>query len=151
MPPTVLQRLGEQLAPLVSVLGAGGAHVVQYGHGLAQPVHRRADIDEVGPVSAAVARSAGSSPSSTRCGPAARAVSISEYAAHVVPGLLQKKDYARAVLSLDTLLSGEEQLEERVAARLGRQERLASSDRPNLWVVLDEAVLRRPVGGRAVR
>ncbi|MET7766483.1 hypothetical protein ABZS71_32555 [Streptomyces sp. NPDC005393] len=48
MPPTVLQRLGEQLAPLVSVLGAGGAHVVQYGHGLAQPVHRRADIDEVG-------------------------------------------------------------------------------------------------------
>lgn len=78
-------------------------------------------------------------------------MSISEYAAHVVPGLLQTKDYARAVLSLDTLLSGEEQLEERVAARLGRQERLASSDRPNLWVVLDEAVLRRPVGGRAVR
>jgi transcriptional regulator with XRE-family HTH domain len=79
-----------------------------------------------------------------------RAVSIGQYAAHVVPGLLQTENYARAVLSLDTLLSGEEQLEERVAARLGRQERLGSPDRPDLWVVLDEAVLRRPIGGRAV-
>jgi transcriptional regulator with XRE-family HTH domain len=79
-----------------------------------------------------------------------RAVSIRQYAAHVVPGLLQTEAYARAVLSLDTLLSGEEQLEERVAARLGRQERLGSPDRPDLWVVLDEAVLRRPVGGSAV-
>ncbi|MGP4002968.1 helix-turn-helix domain-containing protein [Streptomyces sp. 8N706] len=81
---------------------------------------------------------------------AARAVSIGQYAAHVVPGLLQTEDYARAVLRLDALLSDEEQLEERVAARLGRQERLASPDRPYLWVVLDEAVLRRPVGGRAI-
>jgi transcriptional regulator with XRE-family HTH domain len=79
-----------------------------------------------------------------------RAVSIRQYAAHVVPGLLQTEAYARAVLSLDTLLSGEEQLEERVAARLGRQERFGSPDRPDLWVVLDEAVLKRPVGGSAV-
>ncbi|GAA2435351.1 helix-turn-helix transcriptional regulator [Streptomyces macrosporus] len=79
-----------------------------------------------------------------------RAVSIREYAAHVVPGLLQTEEYARAVLSLDVMLSGEEQLEERVAARLGRQDRLRSPDRPELWVVLDEAVLRRPVGGWAV-
>ncbi|MFD9218498.1 Scr1 family TA system antitoxin-like transcriptional regulator [Streptomyces sp. NPDC060064] len=78
----------------------------------------------------------------------ARAVSIGQYAAHVVPGLLQTEDYARAVLRLDALLRSEEQLEERVAARLGRQERLGSPDRPDLWVVLDEAVLRRPVGGR---
>ncbi|MFI1331236.1 Scr1 family TA system antitoxin-like transcriptional regulator [Streptomyces sp. NPDC020845] len=81
---------------------------------------------------------------------AERAVSIRQYAAHVVPGLLQTEDYARAVLSLDALLSGEEQLEERVTARLGRQQRLASPDRPELWVILDEAVLRRPVGGEAV-
>lgn len=79
-----------------------------------------------------------------------RAVSIGQYAAHVVPGLLQTEEYARAVLSLDVMLSGEEQLEERVAARLGRQDRLRSPDRPELWVVLDEAVLRRPVGGRNV-
>ncbi|MFG2307423.1 Scr1 family TA system antitoxin-like transcriptional regulator [Streptomyces sp. NPDC048566] len=79
-----------------------------------------------------------------------QAASISQYAAHVVPGLLQTEAYARAVLSLDVLLSGEEQLEERVAARLGRQERLRSADRPVLWVVLDEAVLRRPIGGPQV-
>ncbi|MBT2391136.1 helix-turn-helix transcriptional regulator [Streptomyces sp. ISL-1] len=78
----------------------------------------------------------------------AKAVSIGQYAAHVVPGLLQTEDYARAVLSVGRSLTGEEQLEERVAARLARQERLGSPDRPDLWVVLDEAVLRRPVGGR---
>ncbi|MFI9566376.1 helix-turn-helix domain-containing protein [Streptomyces rishiriensis] len=80
----------------------------------------------------------------------ARAVAIRQYAAHVVPGLLQTEDYARAVLSLDALLDGEEQLEERVTARMGRQERLSSPGRPELWVILDEAVLRRPIGGDAV-
>ncbi|WP_405826421.1 helix-turn-helix domain-containing protein [Streptomyces sp. NBC_01390] len=80
----------------------------------------------------------------------ARAVAIRQYAAHVVPGLLQTEDYARAVLSLDALLDGEEQLEERVTARMGRQERLTAPDRPELWVILDEAVLRRPIGGDAV-
>ncbi|WP_327729210.1 helix-turn-helix domain-containing protein [Streptomyces sp. NBC_00487] len=79
-----------------------------------------------------------------------RAVAIRQYAAHVVPGLLQTEDYARAVLSLDALLDGEEQLEERVTARLGRQERLSSPHRPELCVILDEAVLRRPIGGHAV-
>ncbi|WP_039988262.1 helix-turn-helix domain-containing protein [Streptomyces pseudogriseolus] len=79
-----------------------------------------------------------------------RAVGVRQYAAHVVPGLLQTEDYARAVLGLDALLTSEEQLEERVAARMGRQDRLASPDRPELCVILDEAVLRRPIGGPAV-
>ncbi|MGA5315448.1 helix-turn-helix domain-containing protein [Streptomyces pseudogriseolus] len=79
-----------------------------------------------------------------------RAVAVRQYAAHVVPGLLQTEDYARAVLGLDALLTSEEQLEERVAARMGRQDRLASPDRPELCVILDEAVLRRPIGGPAV-
>jgi transcriptional regulator with XRE-family HTH domain len=75
------------------------------------------------------------------------AVAIREYAAHVVPGLLQTKQYARAVLSVGLTLSSDEQLEERLAVRMTRQERLGSPDRPDLWVVLDEAVLRRPIGG----
>ncbi|GAA1151521.1 helix-turn-helix domain-containing protein [Streptomyces javensis] len=79
-----------------------------------------------------------------------RAVSIRQYAAHVVPGLLQTEDYARAVLRVGLSLTSEEQLEDRVTARLRRQERLTSPDRPELWVVLDEAVLLRPIGGRAV-
>lgn len=80
----------------------------------------------------------------------ARAGAIRQYAAHVVPGLLQTEDYARAVLSVGRTLGSKEQLEERVALRMGRQERLGTPDRPELWVVLDEAVLRRPVGGREV-
>ncbi|WP_424883277.1 helix-turn-helix domain-containing protein [Streptomyces sp. SLBN-8D4] len=79
-----------------------------------------------------------------------RAVVIRQYAAHVVPGLLQIEPYARAVLSVGLTLGSEEQLEERVAVRLGRQNRLGAPDRPELWVILDEAVLRRPVGGQAV-
>ncbi|WP_345619678.1 helix-turn-helix transcriptional regulator [Streptomyces ziwulingensis] len=79
-----------------------------------------------------------------------QAVGVREYAAHVVPGLLQTEDYARTVLSVGRTLGGKEQLEERVTLRMERQERLASPDRPELWVVLDEAVLRRPVGGQVV-
>jgi hypothetical protein len=78
------------------------------------------------------------------------AVLIRQYAAHVVPGLLQTEAYARAVLSLDSSLTGKDQLNERVSARLARQERLKEQDRPQLWVVLDEAVLRRPIGGTGV-
>ncbi|MEU2331231.1 helix-turn-helix domain-containing protein [Streptomyces althioticus] len=79
-----------------------------------------------------------------------RAVAVRQYAAHVVPGLLQTEDYARAVLKVGRTLSSEAQLEERVALRMGRQGRLDAPDRPQLWVVLDEAVLRRPVGGLPV-
>ena len=80
----------------------------------------------------------------------ARAVAIRQYMAHLVPGLLQTEDYARAVLSHGLSLKDEQHLEERVAARLGRQARLTDPDRPELWVILDEAVLRRPIGGRDV-
>ncbi|MFI2509478.1 helix-turn-helix domain-containing protein [Streptomyces sp. NPDC018972] len=79
-----------------------------------------------------------------------QAVSVRQYAAHLVPGLLQTEAYARAVLSVGLTLDGDEQLEERVAARMERQKRLASPDRPELWVVLDEAVLKRPIGGNGV-
>ncbi|MFJ4687113.1 Scr1 family TA system antitoxin-like transcriptional regulator [Streptomyces sp. NPDC088789] len=76
-----------------------------------------------------------------------RAVVIREYAASLVPGLLQTETYARAVLSVGRTLTSRQQLDERVTLRMGRQVRLAAPDRPELWVILDEAVLRRPVGG----
>ncbi|MCL7497381.1 helix-turn-helix domain-containing protein [Streptomyces sp. MCA2] len=79
-----------------------------------------------------------------------RAVAIREYASAVVPGLLQTERYARALLSLGRTLESAEQLEERVAARLGRQVRLTEPDGPELWVVVDEAVLLRPLGGPTV-
>ncbi len=80
----------------------------------------------------------------------ARAAVIREYASHVVPVLLQTPEYARALLSVGHSLRDAEHLEERLAARLDRQVRLTGPDRPELWIILDEAVLRRPIGGSAV-
>ena len=64
----------------------------------------------------------------------------------VVPGLLQTEDYARAILSArpDGNLSD---LDEQVAARLARQEILNRTGAPQLWCILDEGVLHRPIGG----
>ncbi|MGW9247772.1 helix-turn-helix domain-containing protein [Streptomyces badius] len=80
----------------------------------------------------------------------ARAAVIREYASHVVPGLLQTPAYARALLSVGHTLRDSEHLEERLAARLDRQMRLTGPDRPEMWIILDEAVLRRPIGAPAV-
>jgi transcriptional regulator with XRE-family HTH domain len=66
-----------------------------------------------------------------------------------VPGLLQTEDYARAVLRTQVMATDEE-IEEMVRARMERQAILASDSRPMLWVILDEGVLLRPVGGAYV-
>lgn len=80
----------------------------------------------------------------------ARAVGLWQYAAHVVPGLLQTEDYARALLGVYPEHADTEKLEQRLTARMKRQRRIVGPDRPGLWVVLDEAVLMRPVGGPVV-
>jgi transcriptional regulator with XRE-family HTH domain len=67
----------------------------------------------------------------------------------IVPGLLQTEAYARAVLST-RVGATEEELDEAVAARLDRQRILEREHPPELWVLLDEAALRRPVGGPQV-
>lgn len=78
-----------------------------------------------------------------------RAAFIQYYAGHVVWGLLQTEAYARAFFGYDEAATAE-QIEELVAARLSRQERLKSAQPPYVWAILDEAVLRRPVGGPEV-
>ena len=67
----------------------------------------------------------------------------------VVPGLLQTEDYARTIFATRFGVTGDE-IEERVLARLKRQEIFTRNKPPALWVILDEWVLRRPVGGRHV-
>jgi transcriptional regulator with XRE-family HTH domain len=67
----------------------------------------------------------------------------------LVPGLLQTDMYARALFSSRIGVT-DDQIDQRVAARLKRQEILARDSPPALWVILDEWVLRRPVGGRHV-
>ncbi len=67
----------------------------------------------------------------------------------LVPGLLQTENYARAIFEARFGMT-DEKIDQQVAARLKRQEILAREQPPALWVILDEAVLRRPVGGRYV-
>ncbi|MFD7685938.1 helix-turn-helix transcriptional regulator [Streptomyces sp. NPDC059781] len=76
----------------------------------------------------------------------ARAAYISTYQAQLVHGLLQTEEYARAVLA--TGMSDD--LEGLVAARVERQRILEREHPPLTWVVLDEAVLHRPIGGHEV-
>ncbi|GLW48542.1 transcriptional regulator [Streptomyces sp. NBRC 14336] len=71
---------------------------------------------------------------------------IRSYEPHFVPGLLQTEDYARAVLQAGTIgQMGPESIERHVALRMERQRLLDKPDRPHLWVIMDETVLRRPV------
>jgi hypothetical protein len=72
------------------------------------------------------------------------------YEVQFVPGLLQTADYARAVVALGQTGATEEEVERRVSLRVARQELLAKAGAPRLWAVVDEAALRRPIGGREV-
>jgi transcriptional regulator with XRE-family HTH domain len=72
------------------------------------------------------------------------------YELQFVPGLMQTEDYARAVVRLGYSDASEEEVERRVQIRTMRQERFTSPGAPTLWAVLDEAVVRRPLGGRQV-
>ena len=72
-----------------------------------------------------------------------------------VPGLLQTRDYARAITALTLRTDpNDEQVQARVDLRMDRQqalfERLNGPNAPHVTAVLDESVLRRPIGGRNV-
>jgi len=75
---------------------------------------------------------------------------IRAYQVQFVPGLLQTEDYACGVVMLR--YSNPKEISRRVQLRMARQAILAAADPPSLTVVLDEALLRRPIGGpRAMR
>jgi hypothetical protein len=75
---------------------------------------------------------------------------LAVYEPHYVPGLLQTPDYARTLLRTGFPHETEEKIERRVALRMERRHILRREDPPSLWLVLEEAVLRRNVGGPAV-
>jgi hypothetical protein len=75
---------------------------------------------------------------------------IRTYEGQLVPGLLQTEDYMRAVVGGGHLEDLPEEAEHRVQLRLGRQALLEREDAPRVWAVVDEAALRRPVGGPEV-
>lgn len=80
----------------------------------------------------------------------AQAVALHVYAAQAVPGLLQTDEYARAVFTMRRPLLDEDTIEQRVAARLARQEIFSRRPMPTLSFVIEESVLRRPIGGWAL-
>ena len=75
---------------------------------------------------------------------------IRVYEVQFVPGLLQTEEYARAVILQGAPALDSDEVERRVALRLGRQKLLTRENPPRYWVVMDEAALRRPMGGRDV-
>jgi DNA-binding XRE family transcriptional regulator len=75
---------------------------------------------------------------------------IRGYEPHCIPGLLQTEDYARALTTAGYPNATPDETDRRVALRIARQQILSRPEPPRLWVVIDEAVLRRPVGGPAL-
>ncbi|MFF3845190.1 Scr1 family TA system antitoxin-like transcriptional regulator [Streptomyces sp. NPDC002328] len=80
----------------------------------------------------------------------AEAVELHAYVNHVVKGLLQTEEYARAVFRMWRPLLDEEAIEQGVSARMERQKLFSRRPAPLLSFVIDEHVLRRPLGGREV-
>ena len=75
---------------------------------------------------------------------------IRTYEVQFVPGLLQTDAYARAVIMLAHGTAGADQIDRRAKLRMARKQLLDRPDPPRLWAVIDEAVLRRQIGGPAV-
>jgi transcriptional regulator with XRE-family HTH domain len=80
----------------------------------------------------------------------AEAASLRVYEAQVVHGLLQTEDYARAVMSTVRRRQTPEEIDRLVSLRMQRQAVVTRSDPMELWMILDEAVLRRMVGSSHV-
>ncbi|MBT2480335.1 helix-turn-helix domain-containing protein [Streptomyces sp. ISL-94] len=80
----------------------------------------------------------------------AEALELFLYAVQAVPGLLQTEEYTRALLAMRRPLLDEDTIEQRVSARIARQDILNRWPAPLMSFVIEEAVLRRPFGGKAV-
>jgi len=80
----------------------------------------------------------------------AAATLIRTYEGQFVPGLLQTDDYMRALVHGAHLEETNEEVGRRVRLRMARQTLLTREQPPRLWAVVDEAALRRPVGGPEV-
>jgi transcriptional regulator with XRE-family HTH domain len=80
----------------------------------------------------------------------AAASAVHGYESELVPGLLQTEDYVRAIMSTAPAPESDDDIERQIQVRMERQKRLTAPDAPDLWVVLNEGVIRRTVGGAKV-
>ncbi|MGH3647769.1 MAG: helix-turn-helix domain-containing protein [Micromonosporaceae bacterium] len=76
----------------------------------------------------------------------AEAASVQVYGIQLVHGLLQTEAYARSVIAAEHMTETPEEIDRRVASRMARQHAVFANE-PKMWVILDEAVLRRAIGG----
>ncbi|MEU3407464.1 helix-turn-helix transcriptional regulator [Streptomyces sp. NPDC006670] len=79
-----------------------------------------------------------------------QATEIREYALSFVPGILQTESYARAVLGTSVPPRSDEERDKDVVTRLERAKILEAPVTPAVWALIDEVVLRRPLGGHQV-
>ncbi|MET9290456.1 helix-turn-helix transcriptional regulator [Streptomyces sp. NPDC003077] len=79
-----------------------------------------------------------------------QAIAIHEFALSFVPGILQTERYARAVLGSAFPPRSEKECDRAVVTRLGRSKVLADPKMPVVCALLDEAILRRPIGGPGI-
>lgn len=86
-------------------------------------------------------------PYNTYVGLEQEAASIRIYNSAAVPGLLQTSSYTRAIHAVDVIQFPDDVIEQRVNERQARQQRLTGPNPPAVEIILDEAVLCRPVGG----
>ena len=86
----------------------------------------------------------------TYVGLEAEASAMRTYEPQIIPGLLETEDYTRALIRAALVRADPDEIERRVQARMARQETLARPDAPEIWAVLDEPAILRPVGGQAV-
>ncbi|GAA4509893.1 helix-turn-helix transcriptional regulator [Actinoallomurus oryzae] len=86
----------------------------------------------------------------TYVGLEASAASLRTFQTHLVPGLLQTEEYARALIKVGRPTESPANIDRMISLRQRRQAMLADAGTLELWAVLDEAVLRRPIGGVTV-
>lgn len=89
-------------------------------------------------------------PAASQVGYELDAASIRQYAAMVLPGLFQTREYASAVIRAIRPDAAAEEFGQRLKLRMHRQDLLTEKGAPEFWIVLDEATLHRPIGGPAV-
>ena len=80
----------------------------------------------------------------------AEARAVHNYESLFIPGLLQTEEYSRAMIKGALPTATQAETDERVKARVERQELLEGGEALELWAVVDEAAIRRVVGGRQV-
>ena len=75
------------------------------------------------------------------------AATVREYDAELIPGVLQTEEYYRAFMLAAPAAADGQAIERKIAVRTARQEHLTADDAPEVWLILNEAVIRRAVGG----